>query len=176
MTSTVGREPSGLAVDDLSCVLGDVRRSTIDFDAGGIGQPRRTRRARRARRARRIEFDDLSHRVIGCAIEVHRALGPGLLESAYEQCLAHELARNRIPLKLQHPQPGEYKGIQLDCGYRIDLLVDDELILELKSVDKLTGIHEAQLLTYMKLADVKTGQLINFNVTQLKEGIKRFVI
>ena len=123
-----------------------------------------------------MEFDDLSHRVIGCAIEVHRELGPGLLESAYEQCLAHELTRNEIQFKLQHPQPVKYKGIQLDCGYRIDLLVDDELILELKSVDKLTGIHEAQLLTYMKLADVKTGLLINFNVTQLKEGIKRFVI
>ena len=82
-----------------------------------------------------MEFDDLSHRVIGCAIEVHRELGPGLLESAYEQCLAHELARNGTPFKLQYPQPVEYKGIQLDCGYRIDLLVDEQLILELKSVD-----------------------------------------
>ena len=123
-----------------------------------------------------MEFDDLSHRVIGCAIEVHRALGPGLLESAYEQCLAHELAQNNIRFKLQHPQPVEYKGIQLDCGYRIDLLVENVLILELKSVGKLTAIHEAQLLTYMKLADVKTGLLINFNVTKLKEGIKRFVL
>ena len=123
-----------------------------------------------------MEFDDLSHRVIGCAIEVHRALGPGLLESAYEQCLAHELARNKIGFMLQHPQPVEYKGIQLDCGYRIDLLVENVLILELKSVGKLTAIHEAQLLTYMKLADVKTGLLINFNVTKLKEGIKRFVL
>lgn len=123
-----------------------------------------------------MEFDDLSHRVIGCAIEVHRELGPGLLESAYEQCLAHELARNGIPFKLQYPQPVEYKGIQLDCGYRIDLLVDEQLILELKSVDKLTGIHEAQLLTYMRLSSVKTGLLINFNVTKLKDGIKRFVL
>ena len=123
-----------------------------------------------------MEFDDLSHRVIGCAIEVHRELGPGLLESAYEQCLAHELARNGIPFKLQYPQPVEYKGIQLDCGYRIDLLVDEQLILELKSVDKLTGIHEAQLLTYMRLSSVKTELLINFNVTKLKDGIKRFVL
>ena len=123
-----------------------------------------------------MEFDDLSHRVIGCAIEVHRELGPGLLESAYEQCLAHELARNGIPFKLQYPQPVEYKGIQLDCGYRIDLLVDEQLILELKSVDKLTGIHEAQLLTYMRLSSVKTGLLINFNVTKLNDGIKRFVL
>ncbi len=123
-----------------------------------------------------MEFDDLSHRVIGCAIEVHRALGPGLLESAYEQCLAHELARNNIQFLLQHPQPVQYKGIQLDCGYRIDLLVEGVLVLELKSVDKLKAIHEAQLLTYMKLADVKTGLLINFNVPKLKDGIKRFVL
>ena len=88
-----------------------------------------------------MEFDDLSHRVIGCAIEVYRALGPGLLESAYEQCLAHELSRNNIRFLLQHPQPVEYKGMQLDCGYPIDLLVDDELILELKRVDELAGIH-----------------------------------
>ena len=108
--------------------------------------------------------------------EVHRALGPGLLESAYEQCLAHELSRSDIGFLLQHPQPVEYKGTQLDCGYRLDLLVEDELILELKSVDKLTGIHEAQLLTYMKLSGVKTGLLINFNVTTLKDGIKRFVL
>ena len=123
-----------------------------------------------------MEFDDLSHRVIGCAIEVHRALGPGLLESAYEQCLAHELTQNNIRFQFQHPQPVEYKGFHLDCGYRIDLLVEDMLILELKSVDKLTTIHEAQLLTYMKLAGVKTGLLINFNVTKLKDGIKRFVL
>ena len=104
-----------------------------------------------------MEFDDLSHRVIGSAIEVHRALGPGLLESSYEQCLAHELAHNNIRFQLQYPQPVEYKGFRLDCGYRIDLLVEDALILELKSVDKLTTIHEAQLLTYMKLAAAKTG-------------------
>ena len=108
--------------------------------------------------------------------EVHRALGPGVLESAYEQRLAHELAQNNIRYKLQHPQAVEYKSLRLDCGYRIDLLVEDMLILELKSVDKLTGIHEAQVLTYMKLADVKTGLLINFNVTKLKEGFKRFVL
>ena len=123
-----------------------------------------------------MEFDDLSHRVIGCAIEVHRTLGPGLLESAYEQCLAHELARNNIQFLLQHSQQVQYKGIQLDCGYRIDLFVEDVLILELNSVGKLTAIHEAQLLTHMKLAGVETGLLINFNVTKLKDGIKRFVL
>ena len=123
-----------------------------------------------------MEFDDLSHRVIGCAIEVHRALGPGLLESAYEQCLAHELSRNGIRFELQYPQPVEYKGLELDCGYRIDLLVEGELILELKSVSKVAGVHDAQLLTYMKLSGIKTGLLINFNVVKLKNGIKRFVL
>ena len=123
-----------------------------------------------------MEFDDLSNQVIGKAIEVHRVLGPGLLESTYEQCLAHELNRAGIGFKLQHPLPVHYKGIRLDCGYRVDVMVEDKLILELKSVDTVLGIHQAQLLTYMKLAGIKTGLLINFNVPQLKEGIKRFVL
>ena len=123
-----------------------------------------------------MEFDDLSNRVIGCAIEVHRELGPGLLESSYEQCLAHELKLNGISFQLQHPQPVEYKGIRLDCGYRIDMLIEDELIIELKAVEEIKGIHEAQLLTYMKLAGIKIGLLINYNVTKLKNGIKRYVL
>ena len=123
-----------------------------------------------------MEFDELSRQVIGCAIEVHRELGPGLLESTYEQCLAHELALNSIGFRLQHLQPVEYKGIRLDCGYRMDILVEDRLVLELKSVDEIKGIHQAQLLTYMKLAGVNTGLLINFNVTKLKNGIKRFIL
>ena len=123
-----------------------------------------------------MEFDQLSNRVIGCALEVHRTLGPGLLESTYEQCLAHELSQSGIGFKLQWPLPVEYKGIKLDCGYCVDLFVDDELIVELKSVDKITGIHKAQLLTYMKLSKVKVGLLINFNVEILKNGIKRFVL
>ncbi len=123
-----------------------------------------------------MEFDKSSKTVIGCAIEVHRILGPGLLESTYEQCLAHELKQANIPFKVQHPLPVEYKGIKLDCGYRVDMIVDDELILELKSVEGVKGIYEAQLLTYMKLAGVKQGLLINFNVKVLKEGLKRFVI
>ncbi len=123
-----------------------------------------------------MEFDELSKRVIGCAIEVHRELGPGLLESTYEQCLAHELKLSGIGFRLQHSQSVEYKGVRLDCGYRIDILVEDTLVLELKSVDEVKGIHEAQLLTYMKLSGVKTGLLINFNVTKLKNGIKRFVL
>jgi GxxExxY protein len=123
-----------------------------------------------------MEFDELSRRVIGCALTVHRALGPGLLESAYEQCLAHELSLNAIAFKLQHPLPVEYKGIRLDCGYRIDLLIEDRLILELKSVEQLKAIHQAQLLTYMRLVRIRTGLLINFNVIRLKDGIKRFVL
>jgi len=127
-------------------------------------------------KGRKREFTELSNRVIGCAIEVHRVLGPGLLESTYEQCLAHELTLNEIPVKVQHPLPVEYKGIRLDCGYRIDMLVADEIILELKSIEDLKGIHEAQLLTYMKLAHIRYGFLINFNVVRLKEGLRSFVL
>ena len=123
-----------------------------------------------------MDFDKLSNRVIGCAIEVHRFLGPGLLESAYEQCLAYELKSNNINFRLQSPVPVVYKNIKLDCGYKIDVLVEDALIIELKSVKELTDVHKAQLLTYMKLANIQTGLLINFNVELLKNGIKRFVI
>ncbi len=122
------------------------------------------------------EFSELSHLVIGAAIEVHRHLGPGLLESTYQQCLARELSLNHIAFKLEHPLPVEYKGICLDCGYRIDILVEDRIILELKSVEALKSIHEAQLLSYMKLAKLKQGFLINFNVVRLKQGLKSFVL
>ena len=122
------------------------------------------------------QFTELSNKVIGCAIEVHRHLGPGLLESTYQQCLAHELGLNGIDLSVESPLPVVYKDITLDCGYRIDLFVENEIILELKSVEKLLPIHEAQLLTYLKLAHVKQGFLINFNVTQLKEGLKSYVL
>jgi len=121
-----------------------------------------------------MEEDPFTGQVIGCAIEVHRVLGPGLLESSYQQCLAHELHLNRIPFKLEHPMPVEYKGVRLDCGYRIDVLVDDRLILELKAVEEVSGIHKAQLLTYMKLSGIKIGLLINFNVQRLADGIERF--
>ncbi|MGA7979411.1 MAG: GxxExxY protein [Chromatiaceae bacterium] len=123
-----------------------------------------------------MEFEGLSRQVIGCAIEVHKALGPGLLESAYEECLAHELGLQGITHRRQHPVPIEYKGVRLDCGYRIDVLVGDQLILELKAVEKLLPIHEAQLLTYIRIARVPVGLLINFNVPRLREGIKRFVL
>lgn len=123
-----------------------------------------------------MEFDELSKRVIGCALEVHKHLGPGLLESTYEQCMAHELSLAGIAFKIQPALPVEYKGLKLDCGYRIDLLIEEKLIVELKSVAELLPIHQAQLLTYMKLARIPIGLLINFNVTRLKDGLRRFVL
>lgn len=123
-----------------------------------------------------MEFDDFSKQVIGCAIEVHRTLGPGLLESTYEQCLAHELSLAGISFELQKSIPVKYKNINLDCGYRIDLLIENSLIVELKSISKLQKIHEAQILTYMKLAYIKIGLLINFNELRLNDGLKRFVL
>jgi GxxExxY protein len=123
-----------------------------------------------------MEFDPLSRKVIGLAIEVHRALGPGLLESSYEKCLGYELRQNGIQYLGQMELPVLYKGVRVECGYRVDLMVEDSLIVELKCVDKLTGVHEAQLLTYMKLANVKAGLLINFNSRVLKTGIRRFVL
>jgi len=123
-----------------------------------------------------VIFDSLSNKVIGCAIEVHRELGPGLLESTYEQCLAAELSRLQIPFQIQVDLPINYKGMPLSCGYRIDLLIDNQLIVELKSIEQLLKIHEAQILTYMKLAKVNLELLMNFNVPILKRGIKRFVL
>lgn len=121
-----------------------------------------------------MEDNLLTGEVIGAAIEVHRILGPGLLESTYKHCLAQELRIREIDFKLEVPLPVEYKNTRLDCGYRIDMLVENQLILELKSVKAIEGIHQAQLLTYMKLADIPLGLLINFNVPLLKDGIKRF--
>ena len=109
-------------------------------------------------------------------MEVHRNLGPGLLESAHEQCLAREFSLADVNFEIQKFIPVSYKGIQLDCGYRLDLFVENRLILEIKSVDKLLPIHEAQIVTYMKLAKVSAGLLINFNVELLKQGSRRFVL
>jgi len=131
---------------------------------------------RRARRTDKKESDVLSNRVIGCALEVHRALGPGLLESAYRQCLAHELALAGIPFQQESALPVEYKGVQLDCAYRLDLLVDDKLVVEVKSLAALTDIHMAQVLTYMRMLNAKVGLLLNFNVSLLKDGVKRVVL
>jgi len=123
-----------------------------------------------------MEFDRLSNQVIGCALEVHRQLGPGLLESAYEAALALELEQQGIACQRQVQLQVQYKGVTLDCTYRLDLVVADQLLVELKSVDSLEPIHEAQLLTYLKLSGLKTGLLINFNETLLKNGIRRRVM
>ena len=123
-----------------------------------------------------MKINELTEKVIGCAIEVHKTLGPGLLESTYEQCLARELSLSGINFKIQVSLPVEYKGTRLDCGYRIDMLIEESLILELKSVEEVADIHKAQLLTYMKLAKIKVGLLINFNIKLLKNGIERFMV
>jgi len=123
-----------------------------------------------------MQFDKLSGKVIGCALEVHRALGPGLLESAYQRCLAHELSLAGIPFVLEREIPVVYKGTRIECGYRADMIVDGALLVELKSVDGIVPIHEAQILSYMKLAGIRTGLLLNFNVERLKDGIRRFVL
>lgn len=122
------------------------------------------------------EHDPLTSKVIGYAIEVHRYLGPGLLESTYEQCLARELHLAELEFKVQAPIPVFYKGVNLDCGYRVDLLVEESLVVELKVVSSITPIHQAQLLTYMKLAEAPVGLLINFNVQLLKQGLRRFAL
>ena len=122
-----------------------------------------------------IRFSRLSHRAIGCAIEVHRTLGPGLLESAYKTCLLHELARAGLPVQAEVPFPILYKGELLECGFRADLIVGGELLLELKAVERLLPVHEAQILTYLKLARLHEGLLLNFNAVPLRNGLRRFV-
>ncbi len=119
--------------------------------------------------------DEITEKIIGCAIEVHKALGPGLLESAYEECLCYELSQKGCSFFRQFPLPVTYKGIKLDCGYRIDLLVEDLVVVELKTVEKLLPIHDAQLLTYLKLYQRPLGLLLNFNAPVMKLGIKRLV-
>lgn len=122
-----------------------------------------------------MDINKLTGAVIGAAIEVHKTLGPGLLESIYEQCLCHELGLRKISYQRQEPLPVQYKGIKLDCGYRMDVLVEDQIILELKACESIEPIHKAQLLTYLKLSDLNIGLLLNFNVPVMKEGIVRMV-
>jgi GxxExxY protein len=122
------------------------------------------------------KVNELTRRIIGCAIEVHKALGPGLLESAYDECLCHELALSGIRFERQVSVPVTYKGVKLNCGYQLDILVEDTVIVELKIAEQLLPIHQAQLLTYMKLCGKPVGLLINFNVPVLVEGIKRMVL
>ena len=120
--------------------------------------------------------NDISARIIGAAIEVHRILGPGLLESAYEQSLAHELSLRQIPFERQLALPLHYKGVPLDCGYRLDFLVAGTIVVEIKAIEALLPIHQAQLLSYLKLGGWKLGLLINFHAPLLRDGIKRVVL
>jgi GxxExxY protein len=117
----------------------------------------------------------LTHEIIGAAIEVHRFLGPGLLESACEECLCHELALRNLSVQRQVPVPVVYKEVKLECGYRLDIVVEKTVVLELKSIEAFSPVHEAVILTYLRLSGFKIGLLINFNVTILKEGIRRFI-
>jgi GxxExxY protein len=123
-----------------------------------------------------LDVNQTTEKIIGAAIEVHRHLGPGLLESAYQVCLAHEMKLRGLAYEREKPLPIEYKGLSLDCSYRLDFLVDETIIVELKTVDRLQPIHEAQLLTYLRLTGCKIGLLINFNVPVLKNGIKRMAL
>ena len=120
--------------------------------------------------------NDITYDIIGCAYKVHAELGPGLLESTYEACLAYELRENEYKVETQKALPVIYNEIKLDVGYRIDLMVENQVIVELKSVEAINDVHIAQILTYMKLANKKIGLLINFNVSDLKKGIKRLVL
>jgi GxxExxY protein len=122
-----------------------------------------------------MERDEITRKIIGCAIEVHKNLGPGLLESAYEECLAYELNKAGLSTKRQVPTPVVYKDIKLECGYRIDILVEETVVLELKVVDEFNPVHEAQVLTYLKFSKKQIGLMINFNVTILKNGIRRYI-
>jgi GxxExxY protein len=133
------------------------------------------REMRYANRNNLLDINKTTESVIGAAIEVHRHLGPGLLESAYEECLCEELSLRKIPFKRQIPLPVTYKSKKLDIGYRIDLLVNNEVVVELKTVESILPIHEAQTLTYMRLGGWQVGLILNFNVTVLKNGIKRLV-
>jgi GxxExxY protein len=121
-----------------------------------------------------MEINEITEKIIGCAIEVHKALGPGLLESAYEECLSFELKAKGLNIQRQKAVPVVYKEIKLDCGYRIDILVENAVVIELKTVDAFNPVHEAQILTYMKFSQKSIGLLINFNVTLLKNGLKRY--
>ena len=123
-----------------------------------------------------LKHQELTHKIIGCAMEIHKLLGPGLLESAYEECLVYELINAGLLVERQKAVPVIYKEIKLECGYRMDMLVENTVVVELKTVDAFNDVHEAQVLTYMKFAMKPVGLLINFNVVLLKNGIKRYVM
>ncbi len=119
--------------------------------------------------------NEIANKIIGLAIDVHKVLGPGLLESAYQECLYYKLQQANFTVQKEKPMPVVFEGVKLECGYRIDLLVENKVVIELKSVEALNDVHLAQTLTYMKLGDYKLGLLINFNVTLLKNGLKRVI-
>lgn len=121
-------------------------------------------------------FEELTEKIIGAAIEVHKELGPGLLENVYSECLSYELYRNNLNFKREVDLPVKYKDKIMDCKYRLDFIIEDKVIIELKSVESLLKIHEAQLITYLKLSNIKLGLLINFNTDFLKNGIKRIIL
>jgi len=121
------------------------------------------------------KLNKITETIIGVAINIHRALGPGLLESAYEACMVYDLVKAGLKVEQQKPLPIVYQGVKLECGYRLDLMIENKVIVEIKSVEKLLPIHQAQLMSYLKLSDCKVGLLINFNVKVLKNGIKRIV-
>jgi GxxExxY protein len=123
----------------------------------------------------RDKLDQITGRIIGAAIEVHKTLGPGLLESAYEACLAYELRQLGYKVEQQKPLPIIYKDVKLDCGYRLDMVVEDLVIIEIKAIEQLAPIHDAQVISYLRLADKRVGLLINFHVSLLKNGVKRIV-
>ena len=123
-----------------------------------------------------MKINDLTERIIGCAIEVHNIVGPGLLESAYSECLAREFSLRKIPFVREKELPVEYKGVKLDCGYRLDFVVGELVVVEVKAVDQLLPLHQAQLLTYLKLGAWKAGLLVNFHVPLMKHGIRRVVL
>jgi GxxExxY protein len=129
----------------------------------------------RTANAEEVDLNGITHGIIAAAIEVHRHLGPGLLESAYQECVCHELSRMGLSFAREVHLPLSYKGLRLECSYRIDLLVEDAILVELKSVEQFLPVHSAQLLTYLKASNKQIGLLINFNVLVLKDGIKRIV-
>ena len=120
-------------------------------------------------------INSLTERIIGCAIEVHKAIGPGLLESAYEECLCFELTESGLRFQRQVPLPVRYKSVNLDCGYRLDLITENEVIVEIKAVERIIGIHEAQLLSYLRMLGKRVGLILNFHSSVMKYGVKRIV-
>jgi GxxExxY protein len=151
----------------LECVIFFVQRGVIVTQKG-------TEETQRFAKGIMIE-NQISEKIIGCAIEVHKQLGPGLLESAYQACLDYELRESGLSVKKEIPMPIVYKDIQLDHGYRIDLLVENKVVIEIKTVEALNDVHTAQVLTYLKLGNYKLGLLLNFHVRTLKNGIKRLI-